>query len=63
MKIVVCAAAAVVALLGDFALVRVVAVLLGVYLCGALPLTVGIFWDFGLAPPLLRWLGWVVCLN
>ena len=36
MKIVVCVAAAVVALLGDFTLVRVLAVLLGMYLFGAL---------------------------
>ena len=41
MKIVMCAEAAVVALLGDFALVRVLAVLLGVYLYGALAVNRG----------------------
>ena len=41
MKIVMCAAAAVVALLGDFALVRVLAVPLGVYLYGALAVNRG----------------------
>ena len=41
MKIVMCAAAAVVALLGDFALVRVLTVLLGVYFYGALAVNRG----------------------
>ena len=41
MKIVMCAAAAVVALLGDFAFVRVLAVLLGVYLYGSLAVNRG----------------------
>ena len=40
-KIVMCAATAVVALLGDFTLVRVLAVLLGVYHCGALAVNRG----------------------